>query len=152
VVDSGMELLTGEYRNTLDEKGRILFPAKLRSILTENILMITQGLDGCLWLYPPDEWKNFSEKLMDNASPFNKNSRLVLRHLIAPAQQSEFDKSGRISVPQSLRGYASLTKECVILGINKYIEIWDATKYKEYLEETELSFREATESLNEIVL
>jgi len=147
-----MELLTGEYRNTLDEKGRILFPSKLRSILTENILMITQGLDGCLWLYPPDEWKNFSEKLMENASPFNKNSRLVLRHLIAPAQQSEFDKSGRISIPQSLRSYASLSKECVILGINKYIEIWDVTKYNEYLEETELSFREATESLNELVL
>ncbi|HZK20298.1 MAG TPA: division/cell wall cluster transcriptional repressor MraZ [Treponemataceae bacterium] len=147
-----MELLTGEYRNTLDEKGRILFPAKLRSVLTENQLMITQGLDGCLWLYPPAEWKNFSKKLMESASPFNKNSRLVLRHLIAPAQQGEFDKSGRISIPQSLREYAALSKDCVILGINKYIEIWDALKYKEYLEETNLSFREATEALSEICL
>lgn len=152
VVVSGMEKLTGEYKNTLDEKGRIMFPSRLRSELTENILMITQGLDGCLWLYTPDEWKNFSEKVMQNASPFNNKSRLVLRHLIAPAQEVEFDKSGRISIPQSLREYAGLTKECVILGINKYMELWDSTKYNEYLESTALSFKEATESLSEICL
>lgn len=152
MVVSGMEKLTGEYKNTLDEKGRIMFPSRLRSELTENILMITQGLDGCLWLYTPDEWKNFSEKVMQNASPFNNKSRLVLRHLIAPAQEVEFDKSGRISIPQSLREYAGLTKECVILGINKYMELWDSTKYNEYLESTALSFKEATESLSEICL
>lgn len=152
VVVSGMERLTGEYKNTLDEKGRIMFPARLRSELTENILMITQGLDGCLWLYTPEEWKNFSEKVMQNASPFNNKSRLVLRHLIAPAQEVEFDKSGRISIPQSLREYAGLTKDCVILGINKYMELWDSTKYNEYLESTALTFKEATESLSEICL
>ena len=95
MVISGMELVTGEYRNTFDEKGRILFPARLRTVLTENVLMITQGLDGCLWLYTPAEWKNFSEKLMEQTSPFNKDSRLVLRRLIAPAQEVEFDKAGR---------------------------------------------------------
>ncbi len=147
-----MELLTGEYRNTLDEKGRLLFPAKLRSVLNENTLMITQGLDGCLWLYPPAEWKNFSEKLMQHASPFDAKSRSVLRHLIAPAQQADFDKSGRISIPQSLRTSASLSKDCVILGINKYIEIWDVAKYSEYLEKTEITFKESTESLSEIFL
>lgn len=147
-----MDKLTGEYKNTLDEKGRILFPSKLRTELTENVLMITQGLDGCLWLYTLDEWKNFSEKLMQNASPFNPGSRLVLRHLIAPAQEVEFDKSGRLSIPQSLREYANLSKDCVILGINKYMELWDASKYQSYLEETALSFKEATEALSEICL
>lgn len=147
-----MDKLTGEYKNTLDEKGRILFPARLRTELNENVLMITQGLDGCLWLYTLEEWKNFSEKLMQNASPFNPNSRLVLRHLIAPAQEVEFDKSGRLSIPQSLREYASLAKDCVILGINKYMELWDSAKYQAYLEETQLSYKEATETLNTICL
>jgi MraZ protein len=147
-----MDKLTGEYRNTLDEKGRILFPSKLRNELSDNVLMVTQGIDGCLWLYTPEEWKNFSEKLMQNASPFSPNSRLVLRHLIAPAQEVEFDKAGRISIPQSLREFAGLSRDCVILGINKYIELWDSEKYQSYLEETQLNFNEATSSLSEICL
>ena len=73
-----------------------------------------------------------------------------MRRLIAPAQPVEFDKAGRISIPQSLREFAGLSKDCVILGINKYIELWDATKYKSYLEQTDISFREATEELGSI--
>lgn len=147
-----MELLTGEYRNTLDEKGRISFPSKMRTVLTENVLMITKGVDNCLWLYTPTEWKNFSEKVMEQASPFNKDSRSVLRHLIAPAQEVEFDKAGRLSIPQTLRDYAGLTKDCVIMGINKYMELWDVKRYEDYLAETELSFREAAEGLSGIFL
>jgi len=147
-----MELLTGEYRNTIDEKGRISFPSKMRTVLTENVLMITQGLDGCLWLYTPTEWKNFSEKLMEQASPFNKDSRLVLRHLIAPAQDVEFDKSGRLSIPQSLREHAGLIKDCVLMGVNKYMELWDAERYEQYLVETEVSFRKAAVGLSRIFL
>ncbi len=146
-----MELLTGEYRNTLDEKGRILFPARLRSELSgNNILIVTQALDRCLWLYTPEEWKNLSSKIMDSASPFNSQNRLVLRRLIAPAQEVEFDKSGRISIPQSLREYAQLSKDCVILGVNRYMELWDAETYAAYLKETEESFMQAAEGLSNI--
>ncbi len=147
-----MELLTGEYRNTLDEKGRIPFPAKLRFELTGENLIITQAVDRCLWLFPAEEWKNFSEKLMEAASPFSGKSRLVVRHLIAPAQSVDFDKSGRLSIPPSLREYASLSKECIFLGINKYIELWDAAAYKAYLDENEPVFREAAEELCSIYL
>ncbi len=145
-----MELLTGEYRNTLDEKGRILFPARLRQEITGNVLIITQALDHCLWLYTPEEWKNLSSKLMESASPFDPKARLVVRRLVAPAQEVEFDKAGRLSIPQSLRQYAGLTKDCVVLGINKYIELWDSEKYREYLAESEDSFLEATEGLRDI--
>lgn len=145
-----MELLTGEYRNTLDDKGRILFPTRLRSELNTNILVVTQALDHCLWLYTPEEWKNLSSKIMEQASPFNAQKRLVLRRLIAPAQEVEFDKSGRLSIPQSLREYANLSKDCVILGINKYMELWDAETYRLYLEENEDSLLEAAEGLSEI--
>ncbi len=145
-----MNLLTGEYRNTLDEKGRILFPSKLRSELTGNVLVATQSMDRCLWLFTPEGWKELSSRLMESASPFNERNRLVLRRFIAPAQEIEFDRSGRLSVPQSLREYASLSKECVILGVDKYIELWDSALYRAYLAETEDSFREAAEELKSI--
>lgn len=145
-----MELLTGEYNNTIDEKGRISFPAKLRQQLNEDTLVVTQALDHCLWLFTQGEWKNLSTKLMESASPFDAKNRLVLRRLVAPAQEVPFDKAGRLSIPQSLREYAGLTKDCVLLGIDKYIELWDATSYEKYLEETESSFLDAAEGLNAI--
>lgn len=145
-----MELLTGEYRNTLDEKGRIIFPTKLRTELTGNSLVLTQALDRCLWLFTNEEWASLSAKIMESTSPFNAQARLVLRRLIAPAQEVEIDKSGRISIPQSLREYARLSKDCVVLGINKYIELWDYESYQAYLSESEASFREATEGLSAI--
>ena len=145
-----MELLTGEYRNTLDEKGRILFPTRLRNELTGNVLILTQALDRCLWLFTPEEWKNLSGKIMESASPFNAQARLVLRRLIAPAQEVEFDKAGRLSIPQSLREYANLSKDCIVLGVNRYIELWDSTEYKTYLVETVDSFNEATDELSSI--
>ncbi|MBQ9494432.1 MAG: division/cell wall cluster transcriptional repressor MraZ [Treponema sp.] len=146
-----MDMLTGEYRNTLDEKGRILFPSKLRTVLAGNVLIVTQALDRCLWLFTPEEWRVVSSKLMDSASPFSEKNRLVLRRFIAPAQELEFDRSGRISIPQSLREYASLSKECILLGVNKYIELWDAESYKAYLEQSENSFRDAAEELGGII-
>ncbi len=147
-----MEFLTGAYYNALDEKGRFSFPSKLRVLLDQQSLIITQGIDGCLWLYTQDEWKNFSTKLMEKASPFDPNSRSVLRRLIAPAQEVEFDKSGRLSIPLSLREYAGLTKECVIMGVNKYLELWDAKRYSEYLAQTDDSFSEAAAGLSGICL
>lgn len=143
-------MLTGEYCNTLDEKGRILFPAKLKAEIPGNSLVVTQALDHCLWLFTQEEWEKLSERVMESASPFNSKNRLVLRRLIAPAQKVEFDKSGRLSIPQSLRDYASLTKDCVLLGIDKYIELWDADSYKKYIAETDSSFAEAAEDMNAI--
>jgi MraZ protein len=115
-----MDMLIGEFRNTLDEKGRILFPSKLRSALAEQDgLMVTQGLDHCLMLFTAEEWKNLNEKIVGSVSLFNDQKRLVMRRFIAPAQKVDFDKTGRLSIPQSLREYAGLAGECVILGINK---------------------------------
>lgn len=146
-----MDMLTGEYRNTLDEKGRILFPAKMRQALSSNVLVATQSIDHCLWLFTIDEWKLVSAKLMDAASPFSGKNRMVLRRFIAPAQELEFDKQGRLSIPQSLREYASLSKECVLLGVNKYMELWDADEYKSYIDASEESFQDASEELAGIV-
>ncbi|WP_298787429.1 division/cell wall cluster transcriptional repressor MraZ [uncultured Campylobacter sp.] len=138
---------SGEYNNTLDEKGRIMFPVKLRCLLHDSQLVITRGVDRCLWIFPPDEWTLLSEKVMQSASLFQANSRLVLRRLIAPAQEIEIDKAGRISIPQSLREYAQLEKDCVLLGINRYLELWNAGEYRSYLEGSEADFYQASEEL-----
>ena len=146
-----MNLLTGEYKNTLDDKGRFLFPAKLRSALSSNVLIVTQAIvDRCLWLFTPEEWEKISSKLMDNASPFSAKNRLIMRSFISPAQEIEFDKAGRLSIPQSLREYASLSKDCIVLGVNKYLELWDSSSYNAYLSETEANLLEASEELNSI--
>ena len=146
-----MNLLTGEYKNTLDDKGRFLFPAKLRSALSSNVLIVPQAIvDRCLWLFTPEEWEKISSKLMDNASPFSAKNRLIMRSFISPAQEIEFDKAGRLSIPQSLREYASLSKDCIVLGVNKYLELWDSSSYNAYLSENEANLLEASEELNSI--
>ena len=128
-----MNLLTGEYNNTIDDKGRVSFPVKLRTAVNQNVVMVTKGLDRCLWLFTTDEWEAFQTKLMSNASMMKSRSLNVVRHFVAPAQPVEFDKNGRLSIPQSLREYAGLTKEVTILGMAKFVEIWDSRAYKDYL-------------------
>ena len=148
-----MNLLTGEYNNTIDDKGRLSFPVKLRTVINQNVLMVTKGLDRCLWLFTSDEWEAFQTKLMTNASMMKSKSLNVVRHFVAPAQPVEFDKNGRLSIPQSLRDYAGLKGECTILGMNKYMELWDSDLYGEYLKRTDDSFiAAASEAMGDILL
>ena len=153
-MSSGMEMLIGEYSNTLDDKGRCSFPSKLRSVLQRNELIITQGLDHCLMLFTTEEWAALTEKIMGSASIFDNQKRLVMRRFIAPAQKIEFDKSGRISIPQTLREFASLScgGECIIFGMTKYMELWDAGVYRKFNEDSASSFQEAIESMRDILL
>ncbi|MBQ6780054.1 MAG: division/cell wall cluster transcriptional repressor MraZ [Treponema sp.] len=145
-----MELLIGEYRNTLDEKGRILFPAKLRSALTQDSLIIAKSLDKSLWLYTPEYWTELKTKLMENTSLFSRQGRMLRDRLLGMAQVVEFDKAGRISVPQILREYAGLNKDCVIIGVDRYVELWDAEEYRKSVEEFEPNISEAAELLTGI--
>ena len=147
-----MSILTGEFRNTLDEKGRLSLPARMRSELPGIDLVLTQGVDQCLWLFPPQQWQALSQKLMASTSLFQAKSRLVQRRIIAPAQEVEIDRLGRISIPQSLREWAGLSRECVILGISKYIEIWSADEYRKYLEDNKDEFLSAAEELGGLTL
>lgn len=142
--------MTGEYKNTLDEKGRIMFPAKIRAELPDSNLVITRGVGDCLWIFTADKWKKFSDEIMKKASLFKAQSLLVMRRLIAPAQEIEIDKNGRISIPQSLRECAGLEKDCIILGLGKCFELWDLKQYEKYLKESEPDFSEAAEALGEI--
>ena len=98
------------------------------------------------------QWQELSQKLMASTSLFQARSRLVQRRILAPAQEVEIDRLGRISIPQSLREWAGLSRECVILGISKYIEIWNADEYKKYLDENQDEFLNAAEDLGGLTL
>jgi MraZ protein len=140
-------MITGEFRCSLDEKGRLLIPARMRTEVAGNVIILTRGVENCLWLFPPEEWKTFSENLIGSTSLFQEKARLIQRRMIAPAQETEIDKAGRIVIPQTLREYADLKKDCLILGLKKYMEIWSEIAYQEYLAENEAKFKEAAEEL-----
>ena len=140
-------MITGEFRCSLDEKGRLLIPARMRTEVAGNEVILTRGVENCLWLFPPEEWKTFSEKLVGSTSLLQEESRLIQRRMIAPAQENEIDKAGRIVVPPTLREYADLRKDCIILGLKKYIEIWSESSYQDYLTANEAKFKEAAEKL-----
>jgi MraZ protein len=140
-------MITGEFRCSLDEKGRLMIPARMRTEVAGNIVILTRGVENCLWLFPPEEWKSFSEKLIGSTSLFQEESRLIQRRMIAPAQETEIDKAGRIVIPQTLREYSDLKKDCIILGLKKYMEIWSEASYQTYLDANEAKFKEAAEKL-----
>lgn len=144
-------MITGEYQNSLDDKGRLLIPSRIRNSVAGNVLIITRGVDRCLWLFPPDEWARISSLLMDSSSIFKSKTRLMQRRIVAPAQECEIDKAGRINIPPTLRESAGLKKDTIILGIEKYIEIWDEEVYNAYLTESEEEFMEAAEELGDIL-
>ena len=126
-------LLTGEYNHSIDPKGRLIIPSKFREILGEDFV-ITKGLDGCLFLYPNNEWKIFEEKL--RTLPLtNKNARTFTRFFLASATVCEFDKQGRINLVNSLVEYAGIKKECTIIGVNDRLEIWASDKFDNLMEE-----------------
>jgi len=143
--------LTGEFRITLDDKSRLSLPARLRNALADTTLYLTQGMDNCLWLYPSDEWKALLKTVMDTTNPFSSRSRNIRRRLIGPAQEVEIDKAGRIPVAQSLREFAGLTKDCVVLGQYDYIEIWADDRYRTYLAENEEEYISGSEELGNLI-
>ena len=122
-------MFMGEYSHTIDAKGRMIIPSKFREELGENFVL-TKGLDGCLSIYPNEEWKNFEEKL--KALPLNdKNARAFLRFFVASATMCELDKQGRILVPGTLREFAGLNKDVVLTGNLTRIEVWSKEKWLE---------------------
>jgi MraZ protein len=129
-------MLIGEFSVTMDVKGRLMIPAKLRSQIAGNVLWATKGVDDNLWLYTPEEWAIFAGKVMDNASPFSEGDRDTCRSIIAPAQDLEIDSARRILIPPTLKQHAGLKREVVILGVVKFIEVWDAEAYASHMKES----------------
>lgn len=147
-------MLYGEYHPNLDDKGRLMVPAKVRAMLNGSNVTLTRGADDCLWLFPSEEWKQIRERLQATISPFQSKGLVVLRRLVAPAQELEIDRTGRIAIPQPLRQAGGLRKECIMLGVGKHMELWDMAAYETYLQQTDGGYyQEAMEAtLGEMIL
>ena len=116
-------MLIGEYEHTIDAKGRLSMPSKLRRDMGEAFI-VTKGLDGCLFAFSQEEWKNFETKL--KSLPLSdKNARNFVRFFLAGATECEIDKQGRFLIPSNLRTAANLEKEAVIIGVGTRLEIWN---------------------------
>jgi MraZ protein len=147
-----MNLLTGESKATLDDKARVSLPARMRGVLTGSILILTKGLEKCIWAFPPEKWELFSEQLLDSAALNMGQLTWVQHRFIVPSQPAEIDKAGRIALPPSLREYAALGKDCVICGTGKRVEIWSADEYRAYCEANEPNTMAIVEAIGHLAL
>ena len=122
-------MLLGEFEHTIDEKGRITVPAKFRGRLAAG-LVVTKGIDACLWLYPSDVWAELAEEIKDLPLT-NPKAREFRRQVFGSAYDSVPDKQGRVIVPATLRQYANIDKQAVVIGLYDHCEIWNPDQWRE---------------------
>ncbi len=145
--ESGDNMLMGEYHHSIDDKGRLIIPAKFREEIG-NQFIVTRGLDGCLFVYSLIEWDKIVAKL--KTLPFTKkDARTFTRFFLSGATICEFDKQGRINIVNSLIDYAEIEKECAIIGVNDRLEIWALDKLKKLLTTNEDELSSIAENLFE---
>ena len=123
-------MFIGEYRHTLDTKNRISLPAKFRSGLGKTVV-VTRGLDRCLFIYPKGAWKKEAERIA-KYSTGSSAGRGLARLMLAGAVEADVDKAGRILVPDYLKGFANLREKGVVAGVNDRVELWDENTWNTY--------------------
>ncbi|WP_142113345.1 division/cell wall cluster transcriptional repressor MraZ [Rarobacter incanus] len=128
-------MLLGTYTPRLDDKGRLILPAKFRTQLATGLVM-TRGQEHCLYLLPLDEFQRMYDKI-SRASINSKQARDYMRVLMSGASQEVPDKQGRISIPPLLRKYADLERDLAVIGAGTRVEVWDLAAWEEYLANTE---------------
>lgn len=138
-------MFMGEYQHSIDEKGRMIIPAKFREALG-SAFVVTRGLDQCLFVYPQSEWAVLEQKL--KSLPLMKSdARAFTRFFFSGATECELDKQGRVNLPNTLVEFALLEKDCVVLGVSNRVEIWSKTVWESYFRQSEESFNEIAEKL-----
>jgi MraZ protein len=132
----------GTHEPKLDDKGRLILPAKFRDELA-NGLVLTKGQERCLYLFPSSVFTTMTERLA--AAPVTeKGARDYMRVMFAGAHDEVPDKQGRITIPNHLRNYAALERDCVVIGANTRVEIWDQSAWENYLADREKSFSDVS--------
>ncbi len=142
-------MLIGEYRYLIDDKKRVSIPAKWQSELGKKVI-ITRGLDGCLFLYSQKEWKKLVEKI--SKLPLGqRDSRGFQRIMLSGAMEVSIDSLGRVLIPDYLKKYANLKKKVVIVGLYSHAEIWDEARWDEYQSKSEKEVGDMAERLSELI-
>lgn len=140
-------MFLGEYRHTLDEKGRVVLPSKFRDRLAEG-LVITKGQERCLYVFPLDRWEEEVER-MNRLPRTDRRTRNFARAYFAGADQQKPDRQGRVQIPQNLRSYAALEREVTVVGVADRIEVWDAANWQRLSEEADQYYADIEEALSE---
>lgn len=141
-------MLVGEYRHSLDEKGRLILPAKFRSEFADG-LVITKGFEKSLFVYSKSYWLGVAEKIQ-SMQMLSKDVRQLTRFFFGGAHETQLDRNGRLILPPQLRTHAEIKKEVVFLGVYNRLEIWSKEKWEAYEAEAESSIEEVAEKLRDI--
>lgn len=141
-------MLIGEHLHTLDPKKRVSLPSKFRKELGKTVV-ITRGLDHCLFIYSTKEWKSFTEKL-STLSMGQADSRAFNRFLLGGAVETDIDASGRVLIPDFLKEFANLDTRVVIAGMHNRVEVWDENRWKDYTSTVEKNADDLAEKLGSI--
>ncbi|TSC69564.1 MAG: MraZ protein [Parcubacteria group bacterium Gr01-1014_56] len=141
-------MLIGEYLHTLDPKKRLSLPAKFRKELGKKVV-ITRGLDQCLFMYSPRAWREIMEK-MGRLPVGQSNTRGITRFILAGALEVEVDGAGRILIPEYLKEFAGLKQSVVLTGVADRVEIWDEHVWQEYKQKIEKGAEGMAEALGDL--
>ncbi|PWG00631.1 division/cell wall cluster transcriptional repressor MraZ [Levilactobacillus bambusae] len=138
-------MFMGEFKHSIDSKGRLIIPAKFREQLGSEFV-VTRGMDGCLFGYPMSAWHDLEDKL--NQLPLNKkDARAFVRFFYSAATECQVDKQGRINLPEPLIDHAAIQKGCVIVGVADRFEIWSEDRWDSFSNDAEENFDEIAENL-----
>jgi MraZ protein len=139
-------MLLGEYEHTIDDKNRLTLPAKFRRAFEDGIV-VTRGLDGCVYAWPPTAWESYRDTTLSELHPLSQQGRRMRRHFFSGASETAPDKQGRVSIPPALLEHAKLGRDVVVAGVNDHLEIWDRAAWKRELAEVEGSAEDVAERL-----
>ncbi len=140
-------MFIGEYRHTLDAKNRVSLPAKFRKELGTSVI-VTRGLDHCLFVYPKAAWKKEAQKFAQHSAG-GAAGRAFARLMLAGANEADVDSAGRILVPDYLKAYATLSGKCVVAGVSDRVELWDEPAWETYTKNIERDADQFAETLGE---
>jgi MraZ protein len=138
-------MLLGEHEHSLDDKNRLTLPAKLRAAFEDGVV-VSRGLDGCLYAYPRAEWERLAQRLAER-DDLGEDARSMRRYFFSGASQGELDRQGRLVLSPPQIAHAGLEREVTITGVHDHLEIWDRTKWRQQLHELEGSAEDVAERL-----
>jgi len=138
-------MLLGEHEHTIDDKNRLTLPAKFRAAFATGVVL-TRGMDGCLYAYRRDDWETLVESLAE-LDPLSKEGRRMQRFFFSGATEAELDRQGRMMIPAALKDHGGLGRDVVVAGVRDHLEIWDKAAWRKELEEVEGSAEDVAERL-----
>jgi len=139
-------MLLGEYEHTIDDKNRLTLPARFRHTFAEGIV-VTRGMDGCLYAYTRADWDRLVESRLATLDPLSQEGRRMQRFFFSGATEGELDKQGRLMLPSALLEHAKLGRDVVVAGVHDHLEIWDRSAWRKELAEVEGSAEHVAERL-----